>query len=217
MFLPRSLMEVSNVEADQRKARAGEQEDAYASTVASFLSQPQGRNTGVGAAHQGAEGDRDAATADDDAAEGMDAAPRRVLLQSRPATAAAGGEEAQSGGEDGGGGGARGEGEGEGGEGDSGDEDGDESDGEWSEEAEPSLVGRLPDNDDDRKKVKAAKKEAAKKAKVSGWGVYCHDFRRLPVAPSVSCPWVDPRITLRGTDFHRLPPSPAVSQRLQPI
>ena len=43
-------------------------------------------------------------------------------------------------------------------------------------------------------------------------GVYCHDFRRLPVASCrsvrVSCPCVDARLTRRS----KLPPSLAVSR-----
>ena len=41
----------------------------------------------------------------------------------------------------------------------------------------------------------------------------------LPVAPSVSCSCVlvDARLTLRDTNFHRLLPSPAVSQCPQPV
>ena len=61
---------------------------------------------------------------------------------------------------------------------------------------------------------------------VVGWlgsihGVYCHDFRRLPVASCcsarVSCSSVDALHTLRDVNFRRLPLSPAVSQCLQPV
>ena len=49
---------------------------------------------------------------------------------------------------------------------------------------------------------------------VVGWGVYCHDFRRLPITSCcsvrVSCPCVDTRLTRRS----KLPPSPAVSRCL---
>ena len=48
---------------------------------------------------------------------------------------------------------------------------------------------------------------------VSGWGVYCQasvGFLLLPVAPSVSCPCVDTRLTRSS----KLPPSHAVSRCL---
>ena len=50
--------------------------------------------------------------------------------------------------------------------------------------------------------------------KVCGWGVHCYDFLLRPAAPSVSCSRVDASNTLRDTNFHRLLPSPAVSQCL---
>jgi len=42
-------------------------------------------------------------------------------------------------------------------------------------------------------------------------------FLLLRVAPSVSCSCLDARRTLRDTSFHRLLPSPSVSQCLQPV
>jgi len=57
--------------------------------------------------------------------------------------------------------------------------------------------------------------------KVSGGGVYCCDFLLLAAASCwsvrVSCPCVDALNTLRDIDLCRLPPSPAVSQCLQPV
>ena len=51
-------------------------------------------------------------------------------------------------------------------------------------------------------------------AQVSRWWLgsllHCHDLRQLPVAPSVSCPCVDTRLTRRS----KLPSSPAASRRL---
>ena len=44
-----------------------------------------------------------------------------------------------------------------------------------------------------------------------------YDFLRLPIAPSVSCSCVDASHTLRDTNFRRLLPPPAFSQRLQPV
>jgi Leucine-rich repeat (LRR) protein len=41
--------------------------------------------------------------------------------------------------------------------------------------------------------------------KVSGWGVCCYDFLLLPVAPSVSCSWLD----ALNTPSSKLPLSPA--------
>ena len=54
---------------------------------------------------------------------------------------------------------------------------------------------------------------------VVGRGVYCHDFRRLPIVAScrsvrVSCPCIDTRLALCDINFRRLLPSPAVSRCL---
>ena len=42
-------------------------------------------------------------------------------------------------------------------------------------------------------------------------------FRRLPMSPTGSCPWVDALNTLRNIKFRRLPLSPAVSRFLKPV
>ena len=86
------------------------------------------------------------------------------------------------------------------------DEDEDGGDGEGEEEDEEDEEGS-----------KLGATAGSKSPKVRGWGVYCCAFLLLPVASSVSCSCLDALNTLRVTNFHCLPPSPAVSQCLQPV
>ena len=60
-------------------------------------------------------------------------------------------------------------------------------------------------------------RDALATLQVSGWGGYCRDFLLLPITSYCSCPCVDSRLTLRDINFRRLLPSPAVSQRQQPV
>ena len=50
-------------------------------------------------------------------------------------------------------------------------------------------------------------------SKVSGSGVYCYDFRRLPITPGASCSCVD-ALNARDSKFIL---SPAVSRFIQPV
>ena len=68
-----------------------------------------------------------------------------------------------------------------------------------------------------KQEYECLKEPDIKNTKVSGWGVCCHDFRRLPIASCrsvrVSCPCVDALIH-EAVNFHRLLPSPNVSRCL---
>ena len=76
-------------------------------------------------------------------------------------------------------------------------------------------------NDDESVDTATTRTTATKAtAQVSGWGAYCQasvGFLLLPVAPSVSCSSVDALHTHCDINFRRLPLSPAISERLQPV